>query len=87
MPTIFLTSCPVETSMAVNTVPEALQKRKCVHTHFSQHMTLLALRSSKTNPCPIFSYRVYFFLGSPILTMVPEPQKKKRHIKSLVTNL
>lgn len=34
-----------------------------------------------THPCPIFSNRVYFFLGSPTLTIVPEleeGQRKKR---------
>ena len=30
-----------------------------------------------TYPCPIFSYLVYFFLGSPMLTIVPTKQKKK----------
>lgn len=31
-----------------------------------------------TYPCPIFSYLVYFFLGSPMLTIVPK--EEKRHI-------
>lgn len=35
--------------------------------------------NSKTHPCPIFSYRVYFFLGSPILTMVPEKDRMERN--------
>lgn len=36
--------------------------------HF-QHYIIL------THPWPIFSQRVYFFLGSPILTIVPKSQK------------
>lgn len=31
-----------------------------------------------THPCPIFSKRVYFFLGSPTLTMLPESQRKQK---------
>lgn len=31
---------------------------------------------SNTHPCPIFSYRVYFFFGSPMLTIVPESRQR-----------
>ncbi len=29
-----------------------------------------------TNPCPIFSILVYFLVGSPILTISPNEEKK-----------
>lgn len=32
-----------------------------------------------THPWPIFSKRVYFFLGSPTLTMLPETQRKPEY--------
>ena len=28
-------------------------------------------------PCPIFSKRLYFFLGSPTLTMLPEGERQR----------
>lgn len=31
-----------------------------------------------TYPCPIFSYLVYFFLGSPMLTIVPKKNQKRK---------
>lgn len=44
-----------------------------------------------THPCPIFSKRVYFFFGSPTLTMVPGSKKqnrlKSKHIHYLFTNV
>lgn len=33
-----------------------------------------------TYPCPIFSYLVYFFLGSPMLTIVPKKNNQKKSI-------
>lgn len=33
------------------------------------------------HPCPIFSKRVYFFLGSPTLTIVPELKKEQKKQK------
>lgn len=34
----------------------------------------------QTYPCPIFSKRVYFFLGSPTLTILPESERGNRYI-------
>lgn len=62
-----VTSCPVATSMAVNTVPEALRTETMINLHSMN----TNMQNYRTYPCPIFSYRVYFFFGSPILTMVP----------------
>jgi hypothetical protein len=31
----------------------------------------------RSYPCPIFSKRLYFFLGSPTLTMLPEGERKR----------
>jgi len=37
---------------------------------------LFAEDHRETYPCPIFSKRVYFFLGSPTLTILPEREKQ-----------
>lgn len=56
--------------MAVNTVPEALRKDAIIDLHPLTKQLHVA-KNCGTYPCPIFSYRVYFFFGSPILTIVP----------------
>lgn len=72
--------------MAVNTVPEAL----CgddgyiflitwdTHTHTpSSHAQIHPNYHLQMNlPHPMFSYVVYFFLGSPMLTIVPVGKDK-----------
>jgi hypothetical protein len=39
--------------------------------HIQSQVIFLRKENAPTNPCPIFSNRVYFFLGSPTLTMLP----------------
>lgn len=45
-------------------------------------MSILDHRS--TYPCPIFSKRVYFFLGSPTLTILPESEREQKYNNVLV---
>ena len=54
------------------------QKRYAVHlvsTEYSDNTV------TNTYPCPIFSYLVYFFLGSPMLTIVPILNKNNKNYK------
>ena len=37
---------------------------------------------TNTYPCPIFSYLVYFFLGSPMLTIVPILNKNNKNLET-----
>ncbi|KAE9535037.1 hypothetical protein AGLY_008329 [Aphis glycines] len=55
---ILPTSIPVEVSIAVYTVPDALK------------LIITINYEALTNPCPIFSILVYFLFGSPTVTIV-----------------
>lgn len=51
--------------MRVKTKAKSYIPAHTILSHF------LGKENAPTNPCPIFSNRVYFFLGSPTLTMLP----------------
>lgn len=65
-------------SHSILTLPQPFQT---AGLHLLQRLTLPQIAPfvgdrPETYPCPIFSKRVYFFLGSPTLTILPESERK-----------